>query len=87
LSLGLSLDVFPNPATSLATIRYEIDTEQAIVIQVIDFTGRLMEELNLGNQAAGEHRKTWNTEYLAQGVYFLRLKGAQGVYQQVVITR
>jgi hypothetical protein len=82
-----TLEVYPNPAGSLATIRYSIVTDQSVTIQVIDFSGRVVQQLELGRQQSGEHLTGWNTGNLEQGVYYLRLKDTQGVYQQVVITR
>ena len=86
LSLEPSFDVWPNPVTSFATLRYTITTDQPVFIQVIDFSGRVVQELELGNQKAGQHLEPWNTETLKQGVYHLRMRGSQ-ISKQVVITR
>ena len=86
LSLEPSLDVFPNPAGYLATIKYVITTDQQVIIQVIDFTGRVVGELELGKQTAGEHQADWDTKALKQGVYYLRIKDSANVNKQVVIT-
>jgi hypothetical protein len=56
-------------------------------MQVIDFSGRVVDELELGKQLKGDHEVNWNTGNLEQGVYHLRMKNAQGLYKQVVIAR
>jgi flagellar hook assembly protein FlgD len=56
-------------------------------MQVIDISGRVVSELELGKQKAGEHMVTWDTSVLEQGVYHLRMKDSQAVYKQVVISR
>jgi flagellar hook assembly protein FlgD len=61
--------------------------DQPVVVQVVDFSGRVVDELELGDQPAGEHLVNWDTRTLEQGVYYLRMKGAQGVYRRVVIAR
>ena len=87
LNLVPSLEVWPNPASNFAIIKYAITTDMPVVIQVLDFSGHVVEELELGNQTAGEHQKNWNTETVKQGVYHLRMKNMQGMHKQVVITR
>jgi M6 family metalloprotease-like protein len=87
LTLNPSLEVWPNPAGYFATIKYSIATNQPVVIQVIDFAGRVVDELEQGTQKAGEHVVSWDTGALDQGVYHIRLKNSQSVYKQVVITR
>lgn len=87
LNIEPSLIVWPNPAKYQANIRFSIPTDQPIVIQVIDFTGRVVEEMKLGNQFQGEHLVDWNTESLDQGVYSLKLKNTQAIYKKVVIIR
>jgi hypothetical protein len=87
LTLNPSLSVWPNPAGYLATIGYAITTDQVVVIQIIDFSGRIVNELNLGKQPSGEHVAIWDTSTIDQGVYYLRFKNSQSVYKQVVIAR
>lgn len=87
LSFEPSLSVWPNPASSQTTLSYTIAVDQAVVMQVIDYTGRVVDELNLGDQTKGEHQVNWDTNTLKQGVYFLKMKYSPSVYKQVVITR
>ncbi|MDD4032070.1 MAG: T9SS type A sorting domain-containing protein [Bacteroidales bacterium] len=85
LSLEASLDVFPNPASYIATIRYSITADQPVVIQVIDYTGRVIQELDAGRQTMGEHQMEFDTHSLGLGIYFLRLKNSQLASKQMVV--
>ncbi len=87
LNMETLLSVWPNPASNQASIRYTLSTDQAVILQVIDYTGRVIDELSLGDQTKGNHTITWDTNTLKQGVYFLRMKNSPSVYKQVVITR
>jgi len=87
LSLEPSLDVWPNPVSDFATIHYIITEDQPVLIQIVDYSGRIVNELDLGRQIRGEHVAKWDTRMLNKGVYHLRLKNAPSAYQQVIITR
>jgi hypothetical protein len=87
LSLEPSLSVWPNPASNFATIHYIITDDQPVIVQIVDYSGRIVDELDLGKQTRGEHVTKWDTRMLNKGVYHLRLKNAPSAYQQVIITR
>jgi hypothetical protein len=82
-----SLDVWPNPASTRASIRYAIISDQPVVIQVMDYSGRLVDELQQGKRVKGEYTMDWDTRQMKPGVYFLRLKDVPGIFKQIVITR
>ncbi len=87
LSLEPSLTVWPNPASMQAAIHYVLANDQKVIIQILDFSGRVVEELSFGLQLAGEHTAQWNPMFLEQGVYYLRIKYSRGAYKKVVIAR
>jgi hypothetical protein len=87
LKLEPSLEVYPNPASYLTTVQYTILSDQNVVIQVVDYTGRVVDELDLGQRQSGTHQESWNTGNPEQGVYYLKMKNTKIGYKQVVITR
>ena len=87
LSLEPSVSVWPNPVKSAATISYALATEQSVTIQVLDFSGRVINELNPGNQEIGENQINWDTRSLSGGVYYLKMKNSNSVYQKVVVVK
>jgi flagellar hook assembly protein FlgD len=70
-----------------AAIHYVLANDQKVIIQILDFSGRVVEELSFGLQLAGEHTAQWNPMFLEQGVYYLRIKYSRGAYKKVVIAR
>lgn len=81
------LAVWPNPAGSRVTIRYTLAGDQPVVIQVVDYLGRVVKELESGTQNAGEHSLSWDTGALVQGIYYLRLKNTPAGFAKMVISR
>ncbi len=87
LSLDPSISVSPNPISSNATIHYAISSDQTVNIQVVDYSGRIVNELDLGSQTAGDHQMAWDTTTLGRGIYYLKMKNSPTIYQKVVIVR
>jgi len=54
------------------------------MIQVIDFSGRIVDELIRGTRKAGEYQERWNTETLNPGVYFLRIQVKQVITKRLL---
>jgi len=87
VSLSSSIEIWPNPMSSLATIQFTISTDQPVLIEVMDYSGRIMDELELGIKKAGQYVTEWDTRKQPPGVYFIRLKNAPSVYKKVIISR
>ncbi|MFI5202966.1 MAG: T9SS type A sorting domain-containing protein [Flavobacteriales bacterium] len=77
---NLILAVYPNPATSVATINFT-STEQvsALVIELIDVTGRVVLTQNQGNVNAGTNVFTIDVNALLAGSYMIRVKNAEAI--------
>lgn len=72
-ALGLSHKLYPNPNNGFAAISYEIAQESNVVVVVRDLTGKVVMQLNQGNQLAGKHQVELNTQQLANGVYIYEM--------------
>lgn len=72
---GIALEQnMPNPANNLTTIKYSLaNGGSAVSLEVYDVTGQLVETVNQGQQAAGQHQIDLNTANYAAGVYFYTL--------------
>lgn len=81
------LNVYPNPVSSLASVRYYLASDQPVTIQIVDYSGRIVDELNMGKQQAGNHLAMWDTRTLEQGSYFVRMKHEKSVYKKMLIIR
>jgi hypothetical protein len=68
-----SLSAFPNPFNSQCIIEINLGRFQAIELNVIDLTGRLVDRLAQGYFNGGSHRFIWTSPSISAGCYFLIL--------------
>ena len=84
-----SVEVFPQPASDIATITYDLKENSSVSISVYNQVGeKAMENVvNKENQAAGNYSVKFPVTELAGGIYFVRLEsnGAQIVKKLVVM--
>jgi len=82
------IQVVPNPASSEVTFKYNLEGQEMEegALQVIDFTGRLVQRFEL-TQNVGEIR--WTMNGLQNGVYFysLRNKGRIITFGRLVVAK
>jgi hypothetical protein len=80
-ALVSGLEIGPNPARGLTTLRYELARDAALALTVYGAGGRLVRRFDLGLLPAGRHAIAWDGrleggEAAPAGVYFLRLAPA-----------
>lgn len=68
-----------NPFRSAAMLRFELDREAEVVLEIFDATGRRVRTLHDGFLAAGQHLTRWDGRdgsghSLAPGIYLARLR-------------
>ena len=68
-----NVSIYPNPAYSQATARFEAEGNATVRYQVFDLTGRLVMSRNLGRLNQGSHDIEINTGDLGTGSYILRI--------------
>jgi hypothetical protein len=79
LDIGkVTFNLFPNPFSNSATIRYSVPVESKVSLKVFDVQGRNRAELVNSTHKAGNYQISWdgrtlNRNKLASGVYFLEL--------------
>lgn len=73
LSLGIGLNVYPNPAKDKVTIDYSTKETHVVSIDVIDLLGKTIATFNQGKVDAGNHTFVIETSQLKNGVYFLNI--------------
>ncbi|MDP8239404.1 MAG: T9SS type A sorting domain-containing protein [Candidatus Hatepunaea meridiana] len=66
--------VWPNPFNAMTRIGYTLPTKEQISIKVYDVYGHLVSTLFDGEQTAGEHLLTWNSQNIPTGIYLVRMK-------------
>jgi hypothetical protein len=71
--------VWPNPARGGAlTVEFAVPAAAEVSLQMLDVRGRLVAERAPERRDAGLHRVRWDAGRVSPGVYFLRLRGADG---------
>ncbi|MFT4777656.1 MAG: hypothetical protein ACJAU0_001249 [Flavobacteriales bacterium] len=59
----------PNPANAFTNIRYTLEVSNFVTFEVTDITGKRVEFMDLGQQAAGGQRISFNVANLEAGMY------------------
>ena len=71
---GSRVNIYPNPASSVAHIWFMLARPGQTSLRIYDIQGRLVATPLQGrNLTAGKHTIAWNVNELAPGVYFVRL--------------
>ncbi len=70
---GLNSKVFPNPASERFTLQIELPNNNFASFSIYDAAGNLVRTLLEDNFKAGTAVFTFNTQHLANGIYFLRI--------------
>ncbi|MEM1324899.1 MAG: DUF4331 family protein [Bacteroidota bacterium] len=91
-TLGLStvsvgevmMTTFPNPVKTQTTIRYILEEETNISIDIFDQSGKLITRLVDEQQAAGMHEVQWNASQLPVGIYFAKATISDNATQQIL---
>ena len=77
----------PNPADQYTRIRYRTPRATAVQIEVLDITGKAIDHVDLGQQAAGKHEYRLNTDHLPDGIYYYRLTaGGEQSTQKLIVS-
>ncbi len=68
----------PNPFNPSTEIRFVLDRQGVVRLDVFNLGGELIETLAEGRYGAGEHSVAWHAEEAPSGIYFCRLRSAGG---------
>ncbi len=79
LPLAYALDIYPNPFTRTATIRYNLPAPKHLTIGIYDISGRLVKTLISGYVKPGYFQVPWSgrdddDRQVANGIYFIRME-------------
>jgi Domain of unknown function (DUF4331)/Secretion system C-terminal sorting domain len=78
---------FPNPFVDNNTIRYHIETQSMVRIDVYDEMGKLIKTIVNQNMSPGTYSVTWNAAGMAKGVYFINAISNGNVKQSVRVIK
>ena len=71
ITLGQNI---PNPFNGTSVINYSLENASSVTLEVTDVTGKLVQTINAGNVAAGEHTITIDANQFAEGIYNYTLR-------------
>ena len=71
---ALEINIFPNPVVSEATINFNVEATSNVSYQIYDLSGRMVQNVTLGNYAQGSHSVTFNVDGLTTGTYIVRVQ-------------
>jgi hypothetical protein len=77
-----SSNLFPNPATDIATIQYELMENVNAELNVTDAMGRTVYQRNLGQQNPGQYNEQIPVSQFDSGLYNVNFISAAGVSSQ-----
>lgn len=70
---------YPNPFDAATTVAFVLAETAEVVLDVLDLTGRVVDELARGVLPPGLHEVVWTPGGLASGTYVLRLRAGDTV--------
>lgn len=81
----VTADAWPNPTNALVNLPVYLKNASRITLEVYDYTGRLLQQQQLGEQAAGEHTYQISLQGYGSGLYFYRLRNEAGAVAGSII--
>lgn len=79
------LSVYPNPATSSATISYFLPKHESMKLELIDQLGRTLHILHDGIEDAGSKTISLSMKDLSAGIYYLRMQTSDGITSEKIV--
>jgi hypothetical protein len=76
---------YPNPFNSTTQIKYSLNFESNVVLDIYDLTGRKVSTLVNEKQKPGNYVKTFNPLNLTTGMYIYRLRTAEGQVEKKML--
>jgi hypothetical protein len=74
-----SFNVFPNPASDGINMRFDLNQEGNLTLEIYNFNGQMVAAQNYGEQEKGQLNLKYNISELNSGMYFLQLRTADGL--------
>jgi len=75
----------PNPFNATTAISYQLSADSFVSLRIYDTAGRMVETLVDGWREAGEHKVTFEADYLPSGMYICRISAGEFVAVQKLV--
>ena len=81
-------NLYPNPFNPVLNIDFEINQAGLVKVEISDITGAIVNIVYDGYMTMGKHQKSWNSENLPSGLYFVSLQaGGNSLTSKVVLLK
>jgi len=82
------VNVYPNPFNPVLNIDFEINQAGLVKVEISDITGAIVNIVYDGYMTMGKHQKSWDSENLPSGLYFVSLwAGGNSLASKVVLLK
>ena len=82
------VNVFPNPASDYTKVSISMSQSASVQIRVIDFGGRTLKSMNMGQLTPGNHEFSVEVRDLSKGTYMIQvIAGQSSVTRKFVVIR
>ena len=81
ITFGIN-SVYPNPFNPETVIKYSIENQSEVSLQIFNINGQLVETLLHQNQESGYHEVIWDATNYSSGVYIARLTSGDSIQNQ-----
>ncbi len=68
--MGITTNLFPNPATNSITLEYVLKTANSIEISIVNSLGEKIISKRMATQPVGEYSEIFNLQGISKGIYF-----------------
>ena len=82
-----TMQVYPNPVSDKAVVRYQLMEASPVAITIMDMMGRVVMQQDFSNQSAGLHIEELDMARFPAGVYLCRLQTAKGTETTKLVKR
>lgn len=85
----MQLTIFPNPTTDICNIEIanKLQANTKVNIDIIDISGRRIENIFNGNIATGKSLIEYKVKNLKPGLYFIKITSNNGVYSSKLVVK
>lgn len=82
-----SVSIYPNPASSQATVDINLSENANTMVRVFDMSGKVVFTENLGRIDAGNHRTQINCQKLRKGIYIVNVVSGKSTATSKLVVR
>lgn len=72
-----NITVYPNPMKDDGAIKFDLDTDSDVTVQIFNLQGQVVSEINQKGMSAGTNNLTFGTAGLTPGTYIVRLSAGE----------